>query len=80
MFLREKSLRQIATYGSASILVFSFVIVIIIKMLVAYLDVMLLLLSQTSTFDSQNSLYLKIFWFIQYNFMFFRDKDSFSIP
>ena len=38
---------------------------IIIKTLVAYLDVILLFVSQTSTLGSLNSLYLKIFGFIQ---------------
>ena len=35
---------------------------------------------KTSTFDSTNSLYLKIFEFIRYDFRCFGDKDSFSIP
>ena len=50
------------------------------KTLVAYLDVMLLFVSQTSTFDSQNSIYLKIFGIIRYDFRCFGHKDSFSIP
>ena len=39
----------------------------------------LLFVSQTSTFDSPNSLYLKIFGFIRYDFGD-KDKDLFSIP
>ena len=50
------------------------------KKLVAYFDVILLFVFQTSNFDSPNSLYLKIFGFIQYDFRCFGDKDSFSIP
>ena len=36
------------------------------KMLVAYLDVILLFVSQTSTFDFLNPIYFKIFGFILY--------------
>ena len=36
--------------------------------------------SKASTFDSQNSIYLKILGFIRYDFKCFGDKDSFSIP
>ena len=53
---------------------------LIIKTLEAYLDVMLLFVSQTSTFASSNSIFLKIFGFIRYDFRCFGDKDSFSIP
>ena len=49
-------------------------------MLEAYFKIMLLFVFQTSTFDSPNSLYLKIFRFIRYDVKRFRDKDTFSIP
>ena len=49
-------------------------------MLVACLDVTLLFVSKTNTFDSPNSLHLKIFGFIRYDFECSRDKESFSIP
>ena len=79
VFLREKSWRRIATYRAASILQSSHLQWhVIIKTLVTYLDVILLIVSQTSTSDSPDSLYLKIFGFIRYDFWCFRDK-AFSI-
>ena len=58
------------------------------KKLVPYLDVMFLFVSQTSTFDFLNSLYLKIFGFIRYTILsvseirirsvFYKEKGSFS--
>ena len=55
----------------------SFVIAytVIIKTLVAYLDVILLFVSQTSTFDSPSSIYSKMFGFIRYDFRCFGAKD-----
>ena len=44
---------------------------IIIKMLVQYVDVILLFVSKTSSFDSLNSQYLEIFGSIQIDFMSF---------
>ena len=41
------------------------------KKLVQYVDVILLFVSKTSTFDSVNSQYLKIFEFILVDFMYF---------
>ena len=37
-------------------------------------------LSQTSTSDSPNSLYLKIFGFIRFDFMCFGDKEICCLP
>ena len=48
--------------------------------MVAYLDVILLFVTQTSTFDSSNSQYLKMFGFIRYDFMGLGDPETFSIP
>ena len=51
------------------------------KTLMAYFDVLLHFCPKPAALiDSPNSLYLKIFRFIRYDFRCFGDKDSHSIP
>ena len=47
---------------------------IIIKKIVPYLDVILLFVFKTTTFNFPNSQYLEIFGFIRIDFMCFSDK------
>ena len=54
--------------------VFSFVKAHNNKTLVPYLDVILIFVFKTSTFNSSNSQYLEIFVFIRINFKYFRDN------
>ena len=57
--------------------VFSFAMTYnIIKKFVSYFDEILHRVSKTCTFDSPNSIYLKIFGFIRYDFSCFGDEDK----
>ena len=56
--------------------VFSFVMAYNIKKFVPCLNVILLLVSKTSTFNSPNSQYLKIFGFIRIDFMCFSNMQQ----
>ena len=75
VLLLEESWRRISTYRSASITQSTHLLWrIIIKKFLPDLDVMLLV-AKTRTFDSPNSLYLEIFWFIRLDFGCVGDKE-----